>query len=160
MDLEKFLLEADIHNSDKCMSFEEAMIFKTEHNIPNLSYTVIKKIINISFLESDNEGKYFFKYVPDHSESDIMYDFESNFEIKICVDNHILKTENLKLLSCCVLYQKISFRIYVDTDEICVVKFRSVLLSSEARHRLRSSEVIFKDNVYFCGTLMRGEQAR
>ena len=145
-----------MYKVEEVMNFEEAMQFKITYNTQNLTHNVIKKfkVIDANILQSDEEGKFFFEYLPGHTEWDIIYDLQSNVKFKVLVGGLNLKTENLKLVTCCLQYQKISIRIYIDPEQNpgeIYIKFKSVLLSSEERKTLLRNKVIFADNVYYQG---------
>lgn len=148
------------HFNGGIMNFEEAMRFKYENSIENLTHNVIKKfkIVDVNILEMDDDGGYFFEYLPGNTEWDIIYNIESNLEIKVCCNNLVLKPEKLKLITCCLLYHKFSIRIYVDPfnvpDEI-YVKFKSVLLASEQRYDLRFDKVNSGDVCYLQGMMFK-----
>ncbi len=149
------------HVDGDIMDFKEAMQFRYDNSIENLTYNVIKKfkIIDINILQLDDDGKYFFEYLPGYGEWDIIYNIESNLELKVCVNNNLfLKSEKLKLITCCLVYHKFSMRIYVDPfnvpDEI-YVKFKSVLLDSELRYDLRFDEVNSGDVCYMRGMMYK-----
>lgn len=147
-----------MYKVDEVMNFQEAMSFKAMYNTDNLTHNVIKKfkVADVNILQSDEDGKYFFEYLPGNTEWDIIYDLESNVKFKVFVGGFNLKTENLKLVPCCVQYHKISIRMYVEPDQKpdeIYIKFKSILLSSEERDMLRADNVIFGDNMYHQGML-------
>ena len=158
MHLENFLLNINMYKIDEVMNYEEAMSFKAMYNTDNLTHNVIKKfkVADTNILQSDEDGKYFFEYLPGNTDWDIIYDMQSNVKFKVLVGSFNLKTENLKLVPCCIQYHKISIRMYVEPDQNLdeiYIKFKSVLLSLEERKTLRSGDVIFGDNMYHQGML-------
>lgn len=158
MDLEDFLSNIDMFNSDQFMDFGLAMRFRAMYNAPNLTYNVVRKfkVLNTEYLERDEDGKYFFEHLPGDTESDIIYDIKSSVELKVKIGGLILNPEKLKLLPCCLMYSKIAIRVYVDPDQIpCefCIKFKNVLLSTDDRYKLRDKKIISGDTVYHNGMI-------
>lgn len=152
MDLENFLSNINIIHNSQITNFEEAITFTVENDIDNLSYTVIEKF-KPNILERDEDGKYFFDYVLEKPCVDIICDINSNMTTKLWVSGLVLETEDMKIASCCLLYNRICIRIYVEVSEEIYVEFKNILLSKKLRNILMMNDVIFKDMKYHRGII-------